>query len=189
MRLCAVRLRPRRRGGLRRGRACWRRERQLFTISAKVTSLLLASPSENFFSDVYFGCSVVREGLGGFWLRFSGKSLRLCFFAPLRRLGGHSRVLGVFTARSPDAWTGARAPTRASKPKRRTAKPKKAEHLRGDSARARGSTLYFTRIAAAPRGSGRTRARAPGLQCSQKWAPAGVERGQRRRTLTRWQRS
>ena len=168
-RLCAALLRPRRRGGLRRGR----RERQLFTISAKVTSLLLASPSENFFSDVYFGCSVVREGLGWVQLCFSDKSLRLCFFAPLRRLGGHSRVLGVFTARSPDAWTGARAPTRASKPKRRTAKPKKAEHLRGDSARARGSPLYFTRIAAAPRGSRRTHAR-PDTDWGS-GAPAGVE--------------
>ena len=82
-------------------------------------------------------------------------------------------MLGVFT-RTMGRVDGWRAPRLAlPKPMRRAAKPKKAEHLRGDSARARGSTLYFTRIAAAPRGSGRTRALTHRLGSG---APAGVER-------------
>ena len=88
-----------------------------------------------------------------------------------------------------DALDGWRAPRLAlPKPKRRAAKPKKAEHLRGDSARARGSTLYFTRIAAAPRGSGRTRApgySAPRSGRLQEWSAAARARA----TLTRWRRS
>ena len=82
----------------------------------------------------------------------------------------------VWMKRPPDAWTGARAPTRASKAEEEGGKALNgAEHLRGDSARARGSPLYVTRIAAAPRGSGRTRApgySAPRSGRLQEWSAA-----------------
>ena len=58
------------------------------------------------------------------------------------------------------ARTGARAPTRASKAEEEGGKALSGgTHHRRDGARARGSPLCFTRIAAPPRGSRRTRAR------------------------------
>ena len=85
-------------------------------------------------------------------------------------------MLGVFKARSPDAWTGGAGRGAAQLELGRSGTARKtAEHHRRDGARARGSPLYFTRIAAAPRG--RERTRAPGYSAPrsgrlQEWSAA-----------------
>ena len=97
-------------------------------------------------------------------------------------------MLGVFTRTMGRVGRVARAPTRASKAEEEGGKALHgAEHHQRDSARARGSPLYFTRIAAAPRKE-RTRAPSPkcgGVERLEEWSAAARARA----TLTRWRRS
>ena len=100
----------------------------------------------------------------------------------------------VWMERSPDARTGARAPTRASKAEEEGGKALKGGTPSWRQRESAGQhALLHTNRGSTARQRAHARAR---LQCSRKWAPAGVERGQRRststlskRTLTRWRRS
>ena len=102
----------------------------------------------------------MREGLGGVELCFSGKSLRLCVSLEWVVLEVVYAWLECPRRARRTRGRVARAPTRASKAAEGEGGKalNGAEHHQRDSARARGSPLYVTRIAAAPRGSLRTRA-------------------------------
>ena len=68
-------------------------------------------------------------------------------------------MAGVFTARSPDAWTGARAPTRASKAEEEGGKALKgAEHQR-EGTRAAGAARFTSHESRQHRAAASARAR------------------------------
>ena len=97
-------------------------------------------------------------------------------------------MLGVFTARSPDAWTGARAPTRASKAEEEGGKALKgAEHQR-EGTRAAGAARFTSHESRQHRAAASARARPHtdlGVERLQEWSAAARARA----TLTRWRRS
>ena len=69
-------------------------------------------------------------------------------------------MAGVFTARSPDAWTGARAPTRASKAEEEGGKALKgAEHQR-EGTRAAGAARFTSHESRQHRAAAGARSRA-----------------------------
>ena len=183
-RLCAVPLRSRRRGGLRKARLRSPSFSPSFLHTHKVTTVLLSFSYGEWNFGLLCASFVVGEGAGR-----GGVVILSCFY-----LRGHFRLHGrcwrsltrawsvqsAFVVRL-DGWRG--SGRGAARTWKGAAQPEKRRNTTSATGEGTGQPLYFTRIAAAPRG--RERTRAPGYSAPRSGRLQGVER--RARPTTRHQ--